>query len=405
MTVFGNTLHTAHPLKGRCIPMCSGRSFRHVDLQTRPSSWTSWSFGVFWSSWFRLCLVGWLLLCLPFTSSAQNTWTQEQIDTVFALLSAGDATAYDSPHGRKMVQTAMTLVQEQGVTPYDFGRDLFSLGEGQRALQWYEALAIATSDHQYLYGLAYYEWKLGNTDRALKDANFLLSKNPPPLIHARTSYLTGRIHLENRQYQAAERDLQAGLVAYQSIEGKYGGEFLCLTLLAEAAIHQKHFDAGINFLDRALRANERLEAAGMRPYGLGFYYELQAQIHFEQREYQEARDLFTKSRDTFLASKQHANAEEVLVKIGLMTLLCGQPKQALEIASSIHNRLETAPNPRIAMYNNVTLMKISQCGNRLQEFEERKALNLTWATSNPGGQALLELMHYIEQHPCPALEE
>lgn len=193
---------------------------------------------------------------------------QEQIDRDHALSLLGDFSGeeFKSIQGKKAVSRAMEYVISFGITPYDFAKDLNYQGKSDKAIFWCEALAIATNDPAYFYGRAYYSWASGDSESAIRDVNFLAQKKLSPIIRARTFYLRGRMHLQNRVLDDAEKDFQSALESYQSIEGKFGGQYLCYTMLARVAIALKDYNRVGPLLDLAVEADKRNAEFGNKPF-------------------------------------------------------------------------------------------------------------------------------------------
>lgn len=333
---------------------------------------------------------------------------QETIDPDYALSLLGDFNGeeFKSIRGKRAVNKAIEYVESFGKTPYDFGRDLNYQGKTDKAIFWCEALAIATNDPSYFYGRAYYRWGSGDSEAAIRDVNFLVKKKLPPIITARTYYLRGRINLQNRMLGDAEKDFNQALESYKAIDGKYGGQYLCLTMLSRVAISLKEYHRVKPLLDAAIEADKKNAEFGNKPFGMSVIHEMYGAMYFEQRRFKEALVENTKSREAFLAGGRTQKAEGILVKIGLLEFINGNPKLAFEIASGIWGRLEDTSHTRLWAYNNVTLMMLALCSNQNGDYQVRKGEALAWAKADAGGQALIELVDFLENEiPCPKIQE
>ena len=335
-----------------------------------------------------------ILLCSSTFLSSQEpeNWDEEEIAEVFSGLHVDAGPAIAS-------------VEAKGVTPYDFGLDLVDAGMPEKAIEWYRTLGIATKDPQYLYGLAWVKWKTGDYAGAVKDAYFLIHKDPPPLIRARTYYLLGSVNLEQRRLTDAKRELHMGLETYKAIPNKFGGQYLCLTLLAAVAIHQHKFDEVGALLDQALEANEKLESIGLKPYGQGRYFEILGEMHFWKAEYRAALDTTQQARKAYEADGRTMASDGALVKIGMLKLILGELQEAHAVSAEIWEKYHTNPNAgRILAYNNITIAKISKCAQHEEDYQARSNSVLSWANSVPGGRAVIELFEFLlVSIPCPEL--
>lgn len=341
-----------------------------------------------YNRWRGFCTRIVLVFGLVLPSFGQATWDAEEISEIF------DGVHFD-------MSAAIARVEAKGITPYDFGRDLLVAGEGEKAKQWYQSLAIATKEPQYLYGLAYVKRQTGDNHGALKDAYFLMHKNPPQLIRARTLYLLGGINLDERRFEEARKNLQEGLEAYAQLN-KFGGQYLCLSMMAWGAVFEGNYDAVEPLLDRALEFNEKIRSKGKEPYGLGRYHEIIGELQFAQKNYFASLLAAEQSKEAYQESGLQYHSEEMQAKIGLLKLMTGEPQEASRIATELwekhHKSLDRG---RLLAYNNVTLMKLSECAKIEVDRENKHEAAMDWANSAPGGKALIELLSFVKKSPCP----
>jgi tetratricopeptide (TPR) repeat protein len=239
----------------------------------------------------------------------------------------------------------------------------------------------------------------------MKDGLYLLHKNPSPLLRARTLYLLGSIHIDERQILEAKTCLTDAFEEYGAIENKFGGQYLALSMLAWAAILEDKYDEVIPLLDRAQEYNEKLRDIGLEPYSLGMYHETLAELHFVQGDYHAALLKSEESENAYREAGELMEADLILTKVALLKLLDGSPKKADEIAKNLwtrfNNRVDRA---RSAAYNEITLMKLDQCSGNESDLLARERTVRIWAESAPGGKALIELMEFVldrDKAPCP----
>ena len=324
---------------------------------------------------------------------AQGVWENDEMDAI------ADGVNFD-------IEVALERLEEKGVTPYDFGIDLLYSGRPDKAKKWFETLGIATKEPQYLFGLAWVKWQSGDNHGALKDGHYLIHKNPPPLIRARTLYLLGTINIDEKDFKRAREDLQKAFDAYAAIEGKYGGQYKVLTMIAWAAVVEGKYEEVLELLDRALEFNEKARDIGLKTQSLGRYLEIIAEMFFRQGDYSSALRKADESRAAYQASGELFAADIMQVKIGLLKLMTGEPKAAGEIAADLWERFHDRPDrARLLAYNEITLMKLDQCAQNETSRAEREKAVRAWATSAAGGKALLELLEFVGDRakvPCPA---
>ena len=303
------------------------------------------------------------------------------------------------------VSAAIARVEAMGIAPYDFGVDLLVAGKIDEAKKWFEALGIATNEPKYVYGLAWVKRRTGDNHGAMKDAHYLLHKNPSPLLRARTLYMLGTISIDERNIQEAKVYLKDAFEVYGSLKNKFGGQYLALSMLAWAAVIEGKHDEVLPLLDQALEFNEKLRTIGLEPYGLGMYHETLAELSFVQGDYQGA---LVKSEESELAYREAGElleADLMQTKIGLFNLLVGNPKEADTLSKALWKRFnEQTGRARATAYNEITLMKLDQCSQNETDLTKREKAVRAWAASAPGGKALIELLDFIMDRknvPCP----
>jgi len=332
-----------------------------------------------------------LLLCIvaPFVR-IQNPISKEDAAEIF------DGIEVD-------VTRAIEAIEARGITPYDFGMDLFAAGDVEGAKKWFQTLAIATEDLQYLYGLAWVKWKTGDTLGALQDCAYILSQeSASDLLRARIHYLMGSSSFDGREMEKAEKYFRKGIELYKKL-GKYGGQYLCLIELAKVEAERREYDHALETLEKAMSANERLGEKGIEPYGHGRYWELVGNIRFLQRDFEGALHANEMSEAAYRKSGEIFQSDEVLAKMGLLKFMMGYPREASEIASDLWDRFHNdTARLRLMAYNNVTLMALDRCSQEPESAQQRKESALTWANHAPDGKYLEEILDYVEKHvPCP----
>jgi len=328
------------------------------------------------------------------------------IDRAFELLEDRDGRDFDTARGKLAVERAITYVEAFGFSAYSFGAHLYQQGHEQKCIYWYEAAGMATNKPDYFYGRAWYLWRSGYAEAAIRDIEFMTQKELPPIIEARTYLLRGRINIESRFFEEARSDLSHALAMYQSIEGKYGGQFLCLTELARLELELGNLEGVEPLLKEAIEADRKNAEAGYKPYGLAFVHEIRAGVLFKQKNWEAALEENEISQALYLERGKNESALAIQVKIGLLQFLNGNPKEAHRIASDISQRIEGSGRHQIRAYNTVTLAMISLCSGMADDYETRKQAALSWARPENGGEHILELIDYLEKKiPCPSLAE
>ena len=287
-------------------------------------------------------------------------------------------------------------------TPYDFGiKALLQAGEGDKAIDWFNMLTVETNDFKYLYGAAWSKWKTGDNKGALKDALYLSHQELSPLLQARNYYLLGSICLESRLLDDAKKYLAAGHESYGAID-KYGGQYLCLTLLGAVEMRQGNFDQVEPLLQRALEADRLNVEAGYKGHGMGRYHDIMAEMYFLQGDYPSAMEANQKARTAYLGMNKQMAADGAYVKMGILYLIMGKARDAYAISVELWNRHQNGG--RIFAYNNIILAKLSKCGRNDADYHVRANSARAWAGDSPGGTALTELFDFVMKRPCPDIQ-
>ena len=318
----------------------------------------------------------------------QSSWDLEEVGEIVTL-------------AKTDVPGAVALIGSRA-TPYDFGiKALLQSGEGQKAIDWFNMLTVATDEHKYVYGAAWSKWKTGDNKGALKDALYLSHQELSPLLQARNYYLLGSICLESRLLDDAGKYLTAGLKSYQAID-KYGGQYLCLTLLAAVEMRRGSYDRVEPLLRQALEADRLNEAAGYNGHGMGRFHDILAEMYFLQGDYPAAIEANRKARTAYLGMNKQMAADGAYVKIGILNLIMGQTREAHAISVELWNRHQDGG--RVFAYNNIILAKLSKCGRNEADYQTRANSARSWARDAPGGAALSELFDFVLKQPCPEIQ-
>ncbi len=308
------------------------------------------------------------------------------------------------------VTAALARVEARGVTPYDFGFYLLRQGHPDKAKEWFVAVGIDAARKgdkdrgKYIYGLAWVKWVTGDNKGAIEDVKYVLARKPSPLIRARSLYLLGAVSVDEHQFEDARANLRAGQSAYKAL-GKDGGQFLCFSMLALAAVYEGNFDDVEKLLDLASQHNDAIKAKGKKPYSMGREYEIISEKRYAQGDYAGALEMATESESAYrLAGKEHL-ADEVQSKIGFLLLLNGEPKGAQKLASKLWETHHKARDRgRLLAYNSITLMKLSLCSDNEADAADKEKTARAWASSGPGGKALIRLLEWTKEEkkfPCP----
>jgi len=361
------------------------------------------------SFWFRHSLVlmlGLLGFSWGCTSGARSQDRQPlDIDYALSLLNITPGKEYDSEEGKAAVKKAIEYISQYGITPYDFGVKLYNEGHENDSFFWYESLGIATNEAQYFYGRAFYEWRSGNAEAAIRDIEFMIKKELPPIIKARAYYLRGRINLQSRFLEQARKDLLIALETYGSIEGKYGGEYLCLRTLARVAVFENNYDVVKPLLEEAIKAHDKNVEIGNRAQGLGPVYEVMAEFYFEKGDYASALVENNRARKAYLEKNSYL-ADIVLVKIGLLELMNGDPKRSYEICADLLGKLKGKPRGMEWAYLAGNIAILAMCSGQNEEYDYWRKEAMGWARPENGGQDLIELITFLEnEFDCPDLKE
>ena len=291
-------------------------------------------------------------------------------------------------------QAALTRLGAYDKTAYDFGMDLIYEDSSEHALQWFEQLAIYTNDVKYLFGKAWTHWYRSEVQDALKDANFVLLKQPPAEIEARCRYMLGMIFLNTGENAAARDSFDQAQNLYDTL-GKRGGKFLCMTGLAAAAIRQQDFEQVVPYLDEAHSLNQTLDS----PYSMGWLYELYAEYYFQQADYAKALDYGRQSISEFKGEKNRGAWREMEVKTSLYAILNGDLEAGYRMARELDKYAAAEKNEKLAHYNNITWILLYRCQGTL-DYSQMVEKVRGWGQANRQ-QDLLGLLQFIEAVPCP----
>ncbi len=333
----------------------------------------------------RLFSLGCLIIVFLLPACAQDKWSEEEITSVFDGI---DLTA------------ALNKLEAKDVTPYDFGFDLLRKGHKDRAKTWYSAMSTKTDDPKYAYALAWVEWATGNSAAALDDCKYVLAKNPTPLIKARTYYLLGTVNVDEFNFEAARKSLNAGLDLYREL-GKVGGQYLCTSMLALCAVYEGEFHEVEPLLDKA----EQLRQPVSKIYSGGRYHEILSLMRYEQNDFAGALIAAQDSVAAYRESEEYHLADEVEAKVGFLLLVNGQPKAAKATANRIwekHHKKRSSGH--LLAVNAITLMKISLCSDHFDDAESKEKSVRAWAKAGPGGKAVLKILNWTKdenEFPCP----
>jgi len=299
------------------------------------------------------------------------------------------------------ISSALEKLEAQGKTPYQFGMDLLHSGHPDKAKEWFVAVGIETKDVQYVYGLAFVKWATGDTRGAVEDCGYILSKNPTPIVLARTQYMLGSIGVDNQDFESARRNLLKALDTYREL-GKNGGMYLCYSMMALNAVYQKNFDAVEPLLEKAREHNLLIA----KPYSEGRYYEILSEMHFLKGNYTVALLTAQESQDRFTEAGMLHLADEVQARVGLLLLLDGQSQAAYAVSSKLWEKFHTSRDRgRLLAYNAITLMKLSLCAGNTEDAQDKERAALAWAKSTTNTNNLVRTLNWVKgekNFPCPA---
>lgn len=304
------------------------------------------------------------------------------------------------------VNGALQRVEDKGITAYDFGFHLLRSGHPDKAIAWYNAIGIKTKQPKYIYGLAWMKWVTGNAQGAIDDARYILARNPPPILHARTLYLLGAVSVDEFDFEAARHNLKAGIEAYKAL-GKDGGQYLCYTMLAKCAVYEGRFDDVEPLLETAAAFNEKVEAKGKKPYSKGAHHEIMSELAYARGDFVGALIEARESSAAYRLGEEHL-AAEVDSKVAFLLILNGEPRAAKKLATALWDEHHDKRNRgRLLAYNAITLMKLSLCSGNDLDAKDKENSARAWAKSGPGGKQLIKLMTWAQSEknfPCPELQ-
>ena len=331
----------------------------------------------------RCRFLGLLMVLIAGWCWGQNQWEDAEIETIMTDLLSRDP--------------KFALLNERVVTPYDFGLDLFDLGKHEESLSWFYTLADVTGDNKAIYGLARILWKTGDNHGSLKQGGYVLTRNPSPVMRARTFYLMGSIEVDERDFKGANRDLEESFEIYSSLK-KTGGQYLALAMMAWCAVIEGKFHK----VDKLLRRARRFDEMSRNSYGPAFDYEVMAELYFRQKRYVSALNYAKKSHAENLEKGNSLEADLMLTKVALLLFLTGEPEQAGEVADGLWKKYNKRPNyARLQAYNEVLLMALDRCAGLKRDADDREKAAQAWADASAGGAALKELLDFVSAVPCP----
>ncbi|MDJ0836548.1 MAG: hypothetical protein QNK37_08520 [Acidobacteriota bacterium] len=155
---------------------------------------------------YKLTFISLVFVSLP--CFCQNRWKEKEIENILSL----------------EITEALEILEEKGITPYNFGRDLLDSGRGEQAKKWYRNLGIKTKEYKYLFGLAWAKWHTGDSAGAFRDAYYLLDKDISKITRARTYYMLGHLYYAERKIQESKKNLERSRDLYAKLN-KDGGSF------------------------------------------------------------------------------------------------------------------------------------------------------------------------------------
>ena len=333
-----------------------------------------------------------LLVFFQFTSGlSQTEWTPEEVESVLGGVDI-------------QVDQALDALEKKGVTPYDFGFHLLRNGHVDKAKAWLKVIGIKTKDLKYIYGLAWMKWITGDSQGAINDVKYILARNPPALLQARTLYLLGAVSVDEFDFEVARNNLNAAIEGYKALE-KLGGQYLCVTMLAKCAVFEGDFHLVEPLLERAAELNEGVKLKGKKPYSAGAHHEILSELRYAEGDYQGALTEAKNSAEAYRVGEEFHLADDVDAKIAFLLLLTGKPKDAHRLASQLwQENHDKRDRERLLAYNSITLMKLSLCSGNDQDADDKENAARTWAEAGPGGKALINLLNWAKEEknfPCP----
>jgi tetratricopeptide (TPR) repeat protein len=313
-----------------------------------------------------------------------NTWSDVQIQEAMTL-------------ARTNPDRAISYVNEQGVTAYDFGRDLSNVGKLDLALDWYRALGKHTDDAQYLYGTAWTHWIRGETSLSLKAANYIINvSGGSSLVLARTHYLLALIYSGKRFICLARAEALQSLELYQEL-GKRGGQFNNMYVLTIIETYDRDFEKARQWLEqsRPLRHKNTSEA---------YLLELEGEIFFHEGEYENSLNFFLRAEEEFREQELPRNAVNALTKVGLLFLLTGNKEKGYETLTRIDTLVAEMNLYKYYLSNNASWILLYRCYG-YDTFELTNEIQV-WLDEpeNDAGGSLQNLLEFVQNVPCPTFQ-
>lgn len=335
-------------------------------------------------------------LFFVFPAFAQSRWSPGELSNAF--------------DGKK-VQPTLMLLNEKGITPYDYGFQLYQHGHSHKSLLWFRAMALEISKTdekaslKYTYGYAFVSWATGDKDGAVTDLNFILRKKPDDLVLARSYLLLGTIERSKLNLERANEMLHKSIALYTALDLP-GGLSRCYRILATCATQVGKFEEAEAYLAKSEEFNNQAVAKGFRSLKPGKTLEIKAHIKMARGDYSAALDLFKQCLEEYKVSPSGADVGVIEAQIALLTLQAGNPSKAAQLCRDISKRYTLTNNTRVLAYNAITAMKMSMCAQQFEEAAKHEADIRRWAEGEgaPAKQVLdfMELVKSDEgRFPCP----
>ena len=142
---------------------------------------------------------------------------------------------------------SLAQTEENKPSIYDQGMAIIKTEGVDAGITFFEEHAIQTGSYRSLFGMAWGYWVDGNFAAAEKICNFILRKEPRPIIEAHCNYLQGHIAIVRDEPKKAHLNFILALTVYQKLN-RHGDVFETYSGLAAAEILAKEYDAAQEYL-------------------------------------------------------------------------------------------------------------------------------------------------------------
>ncbi|CAM2065385.1 Tetratricopeptide repeat protein [Sulfidibacter corallicola] len=282
---------------------------------------------------------------------------------------------------------------QRGTTPYKYGLSLVSHINSNDAQWFFEELALATNDPEFVFGRAWIHWKKGNIPLAERDALFVLEQRPRPIVAARCNYLLGFVWTETNQYDKALEAFERAFTGYAALN-KPASMLRTLKGFAYATINLGDLDAAESYLERALDLANQLN-----PHpNLGYFFELKTRISFAKGDYVESLRYSRLCYEEYAKINDLESMVSARINIGFFNVLNGNLREGIENALEADRHIKIHNFVRASRTNNAVWMLIYRCRNQDYQTLER---DLKEWIAHQNDEMLESLRRFVTECECP----